>query len=201
MLYCVKVNHVLKLLKCCTSSNFSFRTLVNKLRYIKFRASKDDQLWRSNVFDHYLVHYHYLTSFQILFFIFSSRRHQRRRQQYEIFQKILCDTSLNIVKIYFFIISIKNNQKIQFIDNQHSAFTFWFYSLQKAIIQAIILKRTHQKAHLLINIISHWWRRTVDFTFLYLKNRFLDFRRCFFHLRNRKHWNRRILKSTTIKSF
>ncbi len=43
MLYCVKVDYVLKLLKCCTSSNFSFRTLVNKLRYIKLEASKDDQ--------------------------------------------------------------------------------------------------------------------------------------------------------------
>jgi hypothetical protein len=38
VLYCVKVDHVLKLLKCCTSSNFSFRTLVNKLRYIKLEA-------------------------------------------------------------------------------------------------------------------------------------------------------------------
>jgi hypothetical protein len=44
VLYCFKVDHVLKLLKCSTSSNFSFRTLVNKLRYIKFEASKDDQL-------------------------------------------------------------------------------------------------------------------------------------------------------------
>jgi hypothetical protein len=47
VLYCVKVDHVLKLLKCCTSSNFSFSTLVNKLRYIKLEASKHDQLWRS----------------------------------------------------------------------------------------------------------------------------------------------------------
>jgi hypothetical protein len=150
----------------------------------------------TNVFDHYLTHYHYLISSQILFFIFSSRRHQQRRQQYENFQKILCDTSLNIAKIYLFIIFVQNNQKIQLIDNQHSTFTFWFHSLQKAIIS----KKTHQKAHLLINIIFHWWRKTVDFTFLYLKNRFLDFKRCFFHLRSRKHWNRRILKSTTIKS-
>ncbi len=31
-------------MKCCTSSNFSFRALINKLRYIKFEASKHDQL-------------------------------------------------------------------------------------------------------------------------------------------------------------
>ncbi len=49
VLYCVKVDHVLKLLKYCTSSNFSFRTLVNKLIYIKLEASKDDQLWDSTV--------------------------------------------------------------------------------------------------------------------------------------------------------
>jgi hypothetical protein len=42
--YCLKVDHVLKLLKCCTFLNFSFRTLVNKLKYIKLEASKDDQL-------------------------------------------------------------------------------------------------------------------------------------------------------------
>jgi hypothetical protein len=77
-----------------------------------------------NVFDHYLAHHHYLVSFQTLFFIFSPRRHQRRRQQYEIFQKIICDTSFNIAKIYLFTISIQNNQKIQLIDTQHSIFTF-----------------------------------------------------------------------------
>ncbi len=86
--------------------------------------SKHTTVQHYNVFDHYLIHYHYLILSQILFFIFSSRRHQRRRQQYENFQKILCDTSLNIVKIYLFIISIQNNQKIQFIDSQHSTFTF-----------------------------------------------------------------------------
>jgi hypothetical protein len=47
--YCFKVDHLLKLLKCCTSLNFSFRTLVNKLKYIKFQASKDDQLWDNTV--------------------------------------------------------------------------------------------------------------------------------------------------------
>jgi hypothetical protein len=41
--YCLKVDHLLKLLKCCTSLSFSFRALVNKLKYIKFEASKDDQ--------------------------------------------------------------------------------------------------------------------------------------------------------------
>jgi hypothetical protein len=47
--YCFKVDHVLKLLKCCTFLNFSFRTLVNKLKYIKLEASKDDQLWNNTV--------------------------------------------------------------------------------------------------------------------------------------------------------
>ncbi len=47
--YCFKVDHVLKLLKCCTFLNFSFRTLVNKLKYIKLEASKDDQLWDNTV--------------------------------------------------------------------------------------------------------------------------------------------------------
>jgi hypothetical protein len=47
--YCFKVDHLLKLLKCCTSLDFSFRTLVNKLKYIKVEASKDDQLWNSTV--------------------------------------------------------------------------------------------------------------------------------------------------------
>jgi hypothetical protein len=42
--YCLKVDHLLKLLKCCTSLDFSFSTLVNKLKYIKLEASKDDQL-------------------------------------------------------------------------------------------------------------------------------------------------------------
>ncbi len=47
--YCLKVYHVLKLLKCCASLNFSFRTLINKLKYIKIEALKDDQLWDSTV--------------------------------------------------------------------------------------------------------------------------------------------------------
>jgi hypothetical protein len=47
--YCFKVDHVLKLLKCCIFLNFSFRTLVNTLKYIKLEASKDDQLWDSIV--------------------------------------------------------------------------------------------------------------------------------------------------------
>jgi hypothetical protein len=42
--YCLKLDYLLKLLKCCTSLDFSFRTLVNKLKYIKLEASKDDQL-------------------------------------------------------------------------------------------------------------------------------------------------------------
>jgi hypothetical protein len=64
----------------------------------------------NNVFYRYLIHDHYLISSQILLFTFSFRRRQRRRQQYEIIQKMLYETSFIIVKINFFIISIQNNQ-------------------------------------------------------------------------------------------
>ncbi len=142
------------------------------------------------MFYRYFTNDHYFFNSQILFFIFSSRCRQRRRQQYEIFQKIFYETSLNIVNIYFFIISIQNNQTFQFIDNHHSTFTF-----------CLILEEIHQKAYLLIDITFHWWCRTVRFIFLYLKTRFLDFERSFSHLQSQKHWNKKILKSTTIKSF
>jgi hypothetical protein len=44
--YCFKDDHVLKLL---SFSNFSFRTLVNKLKYIKLKALKDDHVWNNTV--------------------------------------------------------------------------------------------------------------------------------------------------------
>jgi hypothetical protein len=47
--YCFKIDHLLKFVKCCTSLDLSFRTLVNKLKYIKLEASKNDQLWDSTV--------------------------------------------------------------------------------------------------------------------------------------------------------
>jgi hypothetical protein len=77
-----------------------------------------------NVFYHYFANYHYFAHPQTLFFTFSPRRRQRRRQQYEVFQKIFYETSLIIAKIYHFIISIQNKQTFQFIDSQHSIFTF-----------------------------------------------------------------------------
>jgi hypothetical protein len=80
------------------------------------------------VFYHYFANYHYFAHPQTLFFIFSPRRRQRRRQQYENFQKIFYETSLIIVKIYHLIISIQNKQTFQFIDSQHSIFTFWSHS-------------------------------------------------------------------------
>jgi hypothetical protein len=80
----------------------------------------------SNVFDHYLVHYHYLASPQTLFFTFSPRRRQRRRQQYEIFQKTFYETSLNNTKMILSIASVRNNRMFQFIDTRHSTFTFCF---------------------------------------------------------------------------
>ncbi len=157
---------------------------------------KQNETSFDNVFYHYFANYHYFAHLQILFFNFSSRRRHRRRQQYEVFQKIFYEISLTIAKIYHFIISIQNKQTFQLIDSQHSIFTFWSHSLRKAII----LQEIRQKAHLLINIVFHRWRKAVDFTFLCLKNRFLEFRRVFFHLQRRKHWNERILKSTTIDS-
>jgi hypothetical protein len=86
----------------------------------------------SNVFDRYLAHYHYFTPPKILFFTFSPHRRQRRRQQYEVFQKIFYETSFSIAKIYLSIISIQDNQKFQLIDSQHSTFTFWSHSLRKS---------------------------------------------------------------------
>jgi hypothetical protein len=83
-------------------------------------------MMNDDVFDHYLAHYHYLTSSQILFFIFSPRRHQRRRQQYEVFQKIFYETSLNNTKMILSITSVRNNRMFQFIDTRHSTFTFCF---------------------------------------------------------------------------
>ncbi len=76
------------------------------------------------MFDHYLFHYHYLVLSQILFFIFSPRRHQRRRQQYEIIRKKFYETSLSNTKIILFITSVRNNRMFQFIDTRHFTFTF-----------------------------------------------------------------------------
>jgi hypothetical protein len=42
--YCFKVDHVLKFLNFCTSSNLSFRALVKRIEYKSSKASKHDQL-------------------------------------------------------------------------------------------------------------------------------------------------------------
>jgi hypothetical protein len=86
-------------------------------------------LWLSeegtlNVFGRYLAHGHYFTPPQTLFFTFSPRRRQRRRQQYEVFQKIFYETSLSIAKIYLPITSVQDNQKFQPIGSQHPTSTF-----------------------------------------------------------------------------
>ncbi len=109
-----------------------------------FKAYKYKTLYMSdqafcNVIYHYLNNDHYFVQFQTLFFTFSPRRRQRQRQQYEVFQKILCDTSLNNTKMILSITSIRNNRMFQFIDSSHSTFTFclvffsfwsrWRYSL------------------------------------------------------------------------
>ncbi len=103
--------------------------------------------------------------------------------------------ALSIYLSTIFIISSSRYKTIKclissIINIQHSLFDF--IRCEKAIIR----ERIHQKSHLLIRITFHWWRRTVDFTFLYLKNWLLHFRRIF----SRKDWNERILKSTTIYS-
>ena len=77
-----------------------------------------------NVFDRYLRHDRYLISFQILFFTFLSRRRQRRRQQYEIFQKTFYETSFSNTKMFLSITSVWNNRMFQLIDTRHSTFTF-----------------------------------------------------------------------------
>jgi hypothetical protein len=79
---------------------------------------------RHNVFGRYLGHGRNLRHPQTLFFTFSPRRRQRRRQQYEIFQEIFYETSLNIANTYLSIISVQNNQTFRLIDIHHSTFTF-----------------------------------------------------------------------------
>jgi hypothetical protein len=65
------------------------------------------------------VFYHYFAHTQTLFFTFSPRRRQRRRQQYEVFQKIFSETSLSNTKMFLFITSIRHNRMIQLIDTRH----------------------------------------------------------------------------------
>ncbi len=78
------------------------------------------------------------------------------KSYFSLFQKIFYETSLSIAKIYFFIASIQNNQKFQFIDNQHSTF-----NIQHSLFDLIrckkqsFSKKTHQKVYLLINIVFH----------------------------------------------
>ncbi len=98
--------------------------------------------------------------------------------------------------------SIISSSRYEIIRCFNSSIIFILHSLFDLIRceNAIILEKIHQKSHLLINITSHKWCKTVDFAFLYLKSRFLDFKRSFFYFRSRKFWNCRILKSTTIKS-
>ncbi len=76
------------------------------------------------MFHHYFDIYHYFYIFKTLFFTFSPRRGQRRRQQYDVFQKMFYETSFSIANIYSFITSFRNNRVFQLIDSQHSTFTF-----------------------------------------------------------------------------
>jgi hypothetical protein len=69
------------------------------------------------VFYHYFANYHYFAHPQTLFFTFSPRRRQRRRQQYEDFQKIFYETSLSNAKMTLSITSVRNNWMFRLIDN------------------------------------------------------------------------------------
>jgi hypothetical protein len=126
-----------------------------------FRNNLDRLLRRCNVF------YRYFSPSKILFFTFSPRRRQRRRQQYEIFQKIFYETSLNNTKMSLFITSVRNNRMFQLIDTRHSTFTFcsvftsfwsrWRYFLIYEI-------RIFQKLEiLLINDVFDRWSRSMNF--------------------------------------
>jgi hypothetical protein len=68
------------------------------------------------VFYHYFANYHYFAHPQTLLFTFSPRRRQRRRQQYEVFQKIFYETSLSNAKMTLSITSVRNNRMFQPID-------------------------------------------------------------------------------------
>jgi hypothetical protein len=104
--------------------NWSWKLVTITLCIFASLMSCDANL--TNVFYHYFANYHYFAHPQILFFTFSSRRRQRRRQQYEVFQKIFYETSLSNAKMILSITSVRNNRMFQFIDTSHSTFTFCF---------------------------------------------------------------------------
>jgi hypothetical protein len=82
----------------------------------------------SNVFDRYLIYDHYFTSSQILFFTFSSRCRQRRRQQQRHSFIMWCVSKLN-----FMIISLRAKSKKNYLQNSSQLhllrkcifFVFW----------------------------------------------------------------------------
>ncbi len=86
-----------------------------------------------NVFYRYFDQYHYFDHSQILIFIFSSRRRHRRRHQYEIIQKILYETSLNIAKIYSLIISVSNKRSFRIFCIL--SFSIHFYTHSNSLIR------------------------------------------------------------------
>ncbi len=100
-----------------------------------------------------------------------------------------------VIRRLILLISISLSSRYKIIKRFDSS----IFIIQHSLFD-LIFEKIHQKAYLLICIIFHWWCRIVDFAFLYLKNWFLDFERSFLHLRSRKHWYERILKSTTIWS-
>ncbi len=119
------------------------------------------------MFSRYLGHGRNLGHSQILFFIFSPRRRQRRRQQYEIFQEIFYETSLSNIKMFLFITSDRNNRTFQSIDTRHSTFTFCFvftFFLSEWRFLLIYEIRTRSKLEkLLISDVFDRWSHLINF--------------------------------------
>jgi hypothetical protein len=106
---------------------------------------RDDSLFVliiNNVFYHYLSHYHYLIHLKILFFTFSPRRRQRRRQQYEIIQKISIIRRLVILKCFFL---SRQFQIIEYFNLSilvilHSLFVSFYFFLISVMISFLYIK-------------------------------------------------------------
>jgi hypothetical protein len=132
-------------------------------RYEKQKSAKR----RSNVFGRYLGHGRNLGHSQTLFFTFSPRRRQRRRQQYEVFQKIFYETSLSNTKMSLSITSDRNNRTFQFIDTRHSTFTFCFVFIsfwsqwRSSLIYEIRIRSKLEK--LLISNVFDRWSHLINF--------------------------------------
>jgi hypothetical protein len=126
-----------------SSGQFQIRGLVKVISVdactskINKRTYRNSMNMNSNVFYRYFDQYDYFDHSQILIFIFSSRRRHRRRHQYEIIQKMFYETSLNIAKIYLFVISIQNNQSCRIFRIFFFSIHFYFHSLTFTFIRIL----------------------------------------------------------------